>query len=81
MKKSKNLRAIVFLGAIMLLSLGYQYFFAIKSEGFMILSDNNPTLEKAQIAFSHIPVDDKKAILAGLQSWKENNYSWEPTKK
>ena len=74
--KSLNLSAIIFLGGILILSL----FFAIRPEGFVFFPDSNPTLEKAQIAFSHIPVDDKKAILAGLQSWKENDFAWEPNK-
>lgn len=80
MMKSINLRAIIFLGGILILSLGYQLLYAIKSEGFVFFSDSNPILEKAQIAFSHIPVDDKKAILDGLRSWKENDFAWEPNK-
>jgi hypothetical protein len=78
--KSINLRAFCFLGGLILLSLGYQIFMAIRSEGFF--ADSNAIiLEKAQIAFSHIPVDDKKAILNGLQSWKAENFSWESLNK
>jgi hypothetical protein len=72
LSNSTNLRAILFLGGIVLISLVYQMYTIRRSEGF----STNDALEKAQIAFSHIPVDDKKAILKGLQSWHAGGFSF-----
>jgi hypothetical protein len=74
--KSINVNAIIFLGGIVVISLGYQLYTTRNNEAFTLTAEqaaadaaaNNENIRKGVLAFAHIPIDDKKAILLGLQS-------------
>ena len=75
--KSINVNAIIFLGGIVVISLGYQLYTTTRNnEAFTLTAEqaaadaaaNNENIRKGVLAFAHIPIDDKKAILLGLQS-------------
>lgn len=76
--KPTNVNAIIFLGGIVLISLGYgiytsniygkEAFAPTAEQAAADTAKNNANVRKGIAAFSHIPIDDKKAILQGLQS-------------